>query len=71
MSPERIGQSNMWRLFKGEFVAGLGGKIKGPRVVTVEEFVVEELLLVKGGQTRIQLEGTDFEAKVRNIEANA
>ncbi len=51
MPPERIGNSNMYKIPENEAVEGIDGRIHGPVVVRLHEFTDE----ISGVQSGIQL----------------
>jgi len=65
MPPDHLA-SNFWELREGETVEGAGGVIKGPKIVRVHEFPDQKKLLVQAGPVSVEVDGTDFEAAVKN-----
>lgn len=65
MSPEQIGNSNMWILYEGESVVGSGGEIKGPVTVRVSEFPDDRKILVQAGKIKVEVDRSDFETVVK------
>jgi len=51
---------------KARPVEGAGGVIKGPKIVRVHEFPDQKKLLVQAGPVSVEVDGTDFEAAVKN-----
>jgi len=77
MSPERIGNTNMWRLLKGECITGRASEgsytLYGPRTVRVYLYPNDG----SSGSMRIQAEiksievdGLDFPAVVKPVKEN-
>ena len=70
MAPEHI-SGNMWQLLEGEEISGITPKgvetLHGPQIVRVHEFEDLNALRIQGSSGSIEIEGTDFESKVRKI----
>lgn len=62
--PEKIAGTNMWRLFEGECITGIGGTIVGPIIVRVYEYPDLNRMLVQVDPLKVEVEGTSFEAVV-------
>ena len=65
MAPEQIDNSNMWQLLEGEYVQGAGGRIDGPAIVRIHEYLEQNLLLVQFGGKKVQVKSLNFPAAVK------
>lgn len=58
MAAQRIGNSNMVKLEKGERVSGAGGEVEGPAIVRVHTFGGQiNAVRVQAGEKEIEIEG--------------
>ncbi len=69
MPPERIPDTNMWKVPKGEKIVGTNGVIHGPGIVRVLEFQEEKMMQVqgnrKGKEIKIEVPGLNLAESTR------